>query len=274
MGRASSSWFHLLAIDLDGTTLTKDRKPHPKNYEAFRRAAENGLLIVPATGRSKDSLRPYAEALGLGQAAICCNGAHVVGPTGEDVAHHGVDRTVFDLLVSYGKEMDVHVHMYSYGRLIFFEPSPWGDLYVSRLTTLEATYCDIATARNLPITKVMIVDDASRIPLHLARLRPQLDPQMAAITESEPEYLEFLHPLANKGHALHTLAEALGVPQERTAAIGDYLNDLEMIRWAGIGAAVANALSEIREIADVVVASNEDGGVASFIDSLLVNQRE
>jgi Cof subfamily protein (haloacid dehalogenase superfamily) len=274
MGWPLTSPIRLLAVDLDGTVLTKNRKPHPQNSEAFRRAREAGIVVVPASGRSLDSLRPYAEELGTGLAAICCNGAHVVGPEGEEVVHHGLDVSVLDMLLQYGEANNVHVHMYSRGELIFFSNSVWGDLYITRLTTMTPVWRSVADARTLPITKVMIVDDASNIPVHRDRIALLLDSRLVAITESEAEYLEFLHPLANKGNALRTLAGHLGVPQEQTAAIGDYLNDLEMIRWAGIGAAVANALTEVRECADVVVASNEEGGVASFIDSLLVNQRE
>ena len=71
------------------------------------------------------------------------------------------------------------------------------------------------------------------------------------------------------------LSESLGIPQSETAAIGDYLNDLEMVEWAGIGAAMGNAIDEVKSVANVVVQTNNEAGVAGFIDYLLEkNERE
>jgi hydroxymethylpyrimidine pyrophosphatase-like HAD family hydrolase len=96
-----------------------------------------------------------------------------------------------------------------------------------------------------------------------------IDPAVARPTESEPEYLEFMHPLWNKGNGLRLLAEYMNIPQEQTAAIGDYLNDLEMLQYAGYSGAVANGAEAVRMIADVIAPSNDDGGVAWFIDRIL-----
>ena len=104
-------------------------------------------------------------------------------------------------------------------------------------------------------------------------MEKRINLQTAALTESEPEYLEVLSANANKGLGLKALSEALGIAQGETAAIGDYLNDIEMIQWSGIGAAMGNALPEVKVSADIVVPTNEEAGVAYFIDYLIERNR-
>jgi len=130
----------------------------------------------------------------------------------------------------------------------------------------------LATAdqvRRMSLLKLILIDNPAVIRRHRDELGALLPSDIAFLTESEPEYLEVLSPNANKGLGLKTLSESMGIRQDETAAIGDYLNDVEMVRWAGIGAAMANAVDEVKLAADIHVRSNDDGGVAQFIDYLL-----
>ncbi len=89
------------------------------------------------------------------------------------------------------------------------------------------------------------------------------------LTESEPEYLEFLPAHANKGEALATLSQSLEIPQQNVMAIGDYLNDLEMVSWAGFGVAMGNAVDEVKATAKAITGINDEGGVAMAISAVL-----
>ncbi|MFX9019979.1 HAD hydrolase family protein, partial [Acinetobacter baumannii] len=77
---------------------------------------------------------------------------------------------------------------------------------------------------------------------------------------------EFLAYGCSKGKALQALCGSLDVDQSEVAAIGDFLNDVEMVDWASLGGAVGNAHEAVKRVAQVVVASNDDGGVAEFIE--------
>jgi hydroxymethylpyrimidine pyrophosphatase-like HAD family hydrolase len=123
--------------------------------------------------------------------------------------------------------------------------------------------------RQMNLLKLILIDHPSAIKGHHDALADLLSPRLGALTESEPEYLEVLSPEASKGLGLKVLSESLSIAQSETAAIGDYLNDLEMVQWAGIGAAMANAQPEVKSIAQVEVATNNDAGVAEFIDYLI-----
>jgi hydroxymethylpyrimidine pyrophosphatase-like HAD family hydrolase len=80
--------------------------------------------------------------------------------------------------------------------------------------------------------------------------------------QTSPKYLDFYCEGVNKGSAVKRLAQHLGIPLERVIAIGDYYNDLDMFKIAGLSIAMGNAPSEVRRAADLVAPANDEGGAA------------
>jgi len=259
----------LLAIDIDGTLLTRDRVPHPDNIVAVRRATEAGIRVVLASGRVAASMREFSDQLGLDGAMICSNGGHVQGLGGVELLHLGLAEEAVDITLKYADRLGIHVNAYTRNEIFFLSDSSWGEMYRRRVQSVQPKLSSSAEVRQMDVLKLILIDEPLKIPIHRAALEKLLSNHIASLTESEPEYLEVLSPAANKGFGLKVLSESLGIRQEETAAIGDYLNDLEMVTWAGIGAAVENAHEDVKEAADIVVPSNNDGGVARFIEYLL-----
>jgi hypothetical protein len=264
----------LIATDFDNTLLTRDRTPHPRSVDAIRRAIAAGVVVVFASGRIRRSILAYTEPLGLQGPIAACNGADVIAADGEQIAFYPVDPRVMDTVVAYCRANDVHVNVYTRHEVLYLNQSDWGDVYLSRVRSVQPRKATIEEARSLEISKILLLDSPEAVARHRKALVAELDPALARVTESEPEYLEFLRASVSKGEALRNICDRLGISQAETAAIGDFQNDLEMIQWAAVGAAVANASAEVLEAADVVVGSNEEGGVGEFIDSLLANARE
>jgi len=264
----------LIAIDLDGTFLTSARVPHPENIAAVQRAQEAGVQIVFASGRIRPSMLPFIAPLGLERPVVCSNGGHVIGPDGEELAHFGITREIFEIVLEYVRANGVHLNVYTREEMYFLSDSPWGEEYVHRTRTVRPKVTDSAHAASLDVLKVILIDEPEAIKHHAQALRKQLPEDAARLTESEPEYLEVLHPQADKFTGLQLLTEHLGIEQLHTGAIGDFWNDLEMIRWAGVGGAIGNAIPEVREAADFVARRNDEAGVAQFIDWVLANRRE
>ncbi|MCW5942932.1 MAG: HAD family phosphatase [Fimbriimonadaceae bacterium] len=264
----------LLAIDLDGTLLNEDREIPDENVRAVRRASEAGIRVVIATGRVLSAVRRYVERLGLAGPVVCSNGAYVVDGDGSEIAHTGLLPAGRDALLDYGERSGAHLNLYSREALYFLRESRWCSVYRRRAGFERTTTLDGRDARRIEATKMLLIDDPSNLPGHVEALREPIDAGLIAVVYSEPEYVEFLRPGVHKGRGVATVARHLGVPANRVAAIGDYLNDLEMIRWAGISGAVANAHPTVLGAADRVVPSNNEAGVARFIDSLLHNGQE
>ena len=263
----------LLAVDLDGTLLTSERVPHPENVLALRRAHEAGILVVPASRRIAASIAQFSKELGLSPAMICSNGSHVQGPDGNELLHIGLSKEAVEITLKYTEAVGVHTSAYTRNDLFFLTDSPWGEVYRQRVRSVMPKSATAGEVRQMNLLKLILIDHPSAIKGHHDALADLLSSRLGALTESEPEYLEVLSPEASKGLGLKVLSESLGIAQSETAAIGDYLNDLEMVQWAGIGAAMANAVPEVKAVAQLKVTTNNNAGVAEFIDYLIERNR-
>jgi Cof subfamily protein (haloacid dehalogenase superfamily) len=260
----------LLALDIDGTLLTSDRQIHQAHMEAVKRAISGGITVVLASGRSLPSMRPFLDQLELrGGPAIAANGAHVVGPGEVDIA---VERLAVHerlTIIEFAEERSLHLNAYSTDKLYFHHESEWGEMYMRRVKSVLPTPCTTAEFRTLSAVKLMLVGDPVRLQHERALIGQRLDATKVAMTFSEPEYLEFLPGGIDKGWGLRVLAEHLGIAQAEAAAAGDFHNDLEMLAWAGMSAAMATAPDEVKAVATMVVPGSDEGGLAIFIESLL-----
>ena len=255
----------LLALDIDHTLLDHNRQIQPDNIPAVRAAVDAGLEVVLASGRFRPSMLGFESQLGLNGPVIVSNGAMVYDGEGNSLLERFVDKDAFDAVYEFAKANDAHLNVYTETELLFVNTGPWGEIYLKRLHSIAPIHALATDARKQDILKLMLADDPERIKEFRVQLNELLDLSKVNITESEPEYLEVLALGASKGNALEFLAGHLNVRQDEVAAIGDFLNDIEMVEWAGLGGAVANGHPNLLAIADVVVKSNDDGGVAQFI---------
>ena len=114
----------------------------------------------------------------------------------------------------------------------------------------------------LAIAEPGVIDDAQ------ARLT-RMFPQGVCFAKSKPRYLEIVREGVDKGRAIEALAGALGVAREEVMAFGDGQNDAPMIRWAGLGVAVENAVDECRRAAARIAPKNTADGVAQVVERML-----
>jgi Cof subfamily protein (haloacid dehalogenase superfamily) len=266
----------LLALDLDGTLLNSERKLSPRNRDAVKAAVKQGVTVVLASGRIQSSLKPFADQMELNGPFVCGNGAHVVGTNMDELAFHEVPISVRKTTMDFAETHGIHFQAYTRSDLYFLRESEWASVYRKRLgsNAIQPKVAPFDEMLRMPLSKIMLVGDPGELKGHRPTIESYVSGTGVRLTVSEPEYLEFLAPMANKGAGIQTVAHAMGIPQEQTAAVGDYLNDLEMLEWAGFAASVANATPEAKAISDVCVASNNDDGVAEFIDSYVLNQQE
>jgi HAD superfamily hydrolase (TIGR01484 family) len=92
----------------------------------------------------------------------------------------------------------------------------------------------------------------------------------ASVVRSQPYYLDFTHPLANKGVAFRALSKVLGIAAERIAVVGDGMNDVAMFEQAGMSIAMGNAFPEVRRAAQFVTASNAQDGFAHAVERFIL----
>ncbi|HJP83608.1 MAG TPA: Cof-type HAD-IIB family hydrolase [Fimbriimonadaceae bacterium] len=262
----------LLAIDLDGTLLTSEKQITQRSLNAIRSAQRAGVTVVLASGRIRPSMLPFAKRTGLDTGPMVSgNGSHLLLSASETLHRLFLDKSALRTITDYAWSSNLHLNIYTEDELYFLRDTPWGDLYRSRVDSVVPKLLD-RSVEELPVLKVLLVDHPVEIPNHLTILRELVPTDKARATESEPEYLEFMNPSATKGFAIAALVSHLGFDQDEVAAIGDYLNDLEMLEFVGLSGAVANAHSAVLDLAKIHVSSNDSDGVAQFIENHVLKQ--
>jgi hypothetical protein len=262
----------LIAIDLDGTLLRADHTPHPYVTNLLLRAREDGIRIVIASGRSIQSIRKVLLGIWEVDAAVATNGADVWAGANHPIHRDKLNDAVKKRVVSYAVEHNLHLSCYSTDGTYALHESEYLREYRHLVQGLPVEIRTPDQILEMPIFKLVFILEASRLPGLRAEIEPELVSLGADMTESAPRYLEILPKNVNKCTGLMHLCQHLGIEQNEVAAIGDYRNDIEMLKWVGLSGAVANALPEIKSLADYTVSSNEEGGVGEFIAQFVLQR--
>jgi Cof subfamily protein (haloacid dehalogenase superfamily) len=261
--------YRLIALDVDGTLLNTEHQLSEGTKDAVRRAVQTGASIVLCTGRGPSETFAVLEELGLSGTLITHNGATTVH-SGDRALLHGFSYSLEDIgmLIRYCREHGVH-----------YNTNDIFDLYIDRITPdAETMYgifgihpirVDDLSGLERPVYKSTLfgsVEALDRLTADWQAIGCKLHP-----IRSDDRFIDVMHPEASKGNALRKLSGMLGIPREQVLAIGNYYNDIDMLRFAGLGIAMANSPEEVKEAADeVTVSNNEDGVRAALLKHVLL----
>lgn len=266
----------LIAFDLDGTILTSDKKISERSIEALKQASEKGIHIVPATGRSYYEIPQIIREQFFVRYVIALNGAEIYDSQMKKVLHRAEMSAEQALkIISYMEKLPVIYECFLEGKRWinrsfydeideFFKIQELRELIKSTRTPIE-NLKELINGNDRTIQKMQIFFKDLQLHREILREMPILFPDMA-ISSSLENNIEINGKEANKGNAISKLCAYLDINIADTIAFGDGLNDLSMIKMAGMGAAMANSVSEILEVSDIVTESNDNDGVALVIE--------
>lgn len=255
---------------MDGTLLNSERKLSERNRAAVQQAAESGVTICLASGRAVATMRAFREVMKCGGPMVTCNGAYAVAADGTCILNETLPPDAVSALVSYACEREVFTNVYSLDGIYSSHGGKFLDMYKAR-TGADLQVIGYTALGQTSATKLLYVDDPDHIPGHHTALAADADAHGYEITLSERDYIEFLPRGVNKGVGVQAVVRAMGFAHAETAAIGDWLNDLEMLKSVGFAAAPLNACDAVKEVADVVVAHHDQDAVADFIERYVLN---
>ncbi len=219
------------------------------------------------------SIAPFLAELDMPGPIVSTNGAYVLGPNGEEILHQTLEFPAQKVIIDFAKSKNIHLNSYHLFETRFSNSGKFADLYVDRTQT-KPKYQSYDELYQQKTTKLLFIDEPKKIVQYQKHLTPLLAPLNISIVISEPEYIEFLPPEINKGEGLKKLCEYLKIRPDEVAAIGDFTNDIEMMKFAGISGAVSNAHPIISKLANHMVGSNDDNGFSEFVDLILQHQNE
>ncbi len=268
----------LIVFDLDGTALNSKKQVSPRTKEAMRRAAQQGIRLVPATGRQMGDIPDHVlRSIPEASYAVTANGALVYRmPEQEVVLSRGFAVPNARRIIEECRRYKAMLHVgYGRGGVIDNQGVAWEDRWVrdeiealSRtwLFNLADTWVELAAWQDLPCKMTLIFFDPAERERAIREFSRWSEMN---ISSSEITNLEIMPPETSKGSAVSFLAACEGLDARQVMAIGNGLNDMDMLSAAGLGVAVGNAEQELKEMADVVTASCDEDGVAIAIEAIL-----
>ena len=269
----------LIAIDIDGTLLDPHGQIPAPNRDAIARAMDAGVGVALATGRRYDFARSIFEQLPAGVTLILSNGAVVKTRAGETIVRHLLPRDVArDVLRRTPQHRGTTAVLFDRPRAgqIVYETVDWD--HPLHRAFFRANREFIAT---MPLEEALTEDPLQVMFTGPCAAMRQLYDELAAeegryaVTLTEYEYRDFslvdiIRAGCSKGSALRELAESRGIGAEDVMAIGDNLNDLSMLEFAGRPIVMGNAVPELLERGWYVTRGNDDAGVAAAIETFVL----
>jgi Cof subfamily protein (haloacid dehalogenase superfamily) len=209
----------------------------------------------------------FADQVGLPLHIISYNGAVIRTGQGATLRHLSADPADTDPIVEFCAGHGYHLNFYCDDRLLVGTIGRWARFYLDQTGSPMEEIGDIRFCLGRSPTKLILIDAPDTVDSLVDLMRRDYG-QRLYITKTNPEYLEFMPLEANKGTALETLAGSLGIDRSETMAIGDGLNDLPMLEWAGVSVAMAGSAPEVLSAAGEIAPSAADDGVAVILDWL------
>ena len=259
----------LICTDLDGTLLRNDKSISAENYEAIEYFKREGGYFTFVTGRMPYTSKKLYDMIKPNAPVGCINGGGIYDferdeylwsvTLPEDVKE--LVEAVIEGVPSCGVQMNALDKIYfcrENSRMAKFRQFTGAPNIVGNHRTLD-----------VPIAKVVFGDDDLDSISRIAEILNS-HPRTTEFDyiRSERTLYEILPKGVSKGGLLPRLAEILDVKMSRTVAVGDYNNDVSMIRAAGVGIAVANAVEEAKNAADRITVSNEEHAIAKIISEI------
>jgi len=265
----------LIAIDLDGTLLNGKKEISKTNQEVLAQAKAKGIKIVLCTGRPLKAILPYLDVLDLrsaGDYSITFNGGLVQkNDTGEIVDKQTLSVADVQDLLALAKQMDMPLDVLRDEVVLCFPTSSDHQTIYPKLNPLlvfqSATQQEL-TAEAL-YNKAVVAYDQKELDQWIPKI-PAKFKERYEVIKTRSNLLEFMPKGVTKAYGIQLLAQELGIEQAEVMAIGDEENDLSMIAYAGVGVAMGNAISAVKEAADVVTATNEEDGVAKIVSEYVL----
>lgn len=274
--------YKMIAIDLDGTLLTDEKKISNLNKLIIKKAMSAGYEVVIATGRRYSTAKKFVEDID-DDLVILANNGNVVRNIKDDkvLLKKYLDKKDFHILIEEGKKIGlypiIHVDYFDEGFDIIVEFDVDDTKYSNYLSSNIDGYKkveDFLRVEDPRVLTVVYVGDKDMLEsFHQDIIHRYPDKYSSHVMENltaAGALLEVMNPLGSKWLSLLEYSKEKGISKEQIIAIGDDNNDIEMIEKAGLGIAMKNGSERVKKVANIITeVDNNDNGVANVLRKLL-----
>jgi len=264
--------YKMLVLDMDDTLLTDDHKISELNKKVLLEAQAKGVYVVLASGRPTSAMTAYAKELELD-----LNNSYIISFNGAIISTVKDDLVLFEQkltqeqiheLYDYSVKMKTHIITYLDNEIISETDSEYIEIEKDITGLAHRKVASFKEAIDRPAVKCILLEN----PAYLKEVEKDLKKAMPhlSVAMSKPFFLEAAQYGIDKAASLKFLAAKLNIHQSEIIAVGNAGNDLTMIEYAGLGVWVDNVTPELRDRANVIVASNNNDGVAEVVQRYIL----
>lgn len=276
MNKSTALPYSIIALDLDGTLTNSEKNITPRTFDALMKAQREGVRLVLASGRPTFGIAALANQLQLadyGGYVLSYNGGRIIDWCEKTVIFSQVvDQKLVPILYDFAEKAQLPIVTYLPEAILASKNEGEYLAEEARINGMPVVVAQNFVEEAMQIeggsTKFLIPGEPELLIQLESEMKAALSEQME-VFRSAPFFLELPPKGIDKAQSLQRLLTHLGLERESLMAFGDGFNDLSMIQFAGQGVAMANAVEEVKSIADFVTTSNEEDGIAHALEQLL-----
>lgn len=276
MNKSTALPYSIIALDLDGTLTNSEKIITLRTFDALMKAQREGVRLVLASGRPTFGIAALANQLQLadyGGYVLSYNGGRIIDWCEKTVIFSQVvDQKLVPILYDFAEKAQLPIVTYLPEAILASKNEGEYLAEEARINGMPVVVAQNFVEEAMQIaggsTKFLIPGEPELLIQLESEMKAALSEQME-VFRSAPFFLELPPKGIDKAQSLQRLLTHLGLERESLMAFGDGFNDLSMIQFAGQGVAMANAVEEVKSIADFVTTSNEEDGIAHALEHLL-----
>ncbi|WP_138206829.1 Cof-type HAD-IIB family hydrolase [Haloimpatiens lingqiaonensis] len=258
--------YKLLALDMDGTLLNSESRLEKENIESIKKCLDKGVKVVLASGREFNAIKKYVDKLNITEELVTINGAVIVRAENKQIVKiHTMDKKMCKEIISKLREENI-----SY--IVFDKENSYVDKENSEFEYIREK--SIAVCLNVQdcndiedITKIVGVCFTEE---EKNKFNKIIKPYNVPVMQTGTYYFEIGNEDISKKYAIEYIAKINNIKREEVIAVGDSENDIEMIKYAGLGVAMGNAYDNVKKISDYVTDTNDNHGVSKVIEKFIL----
>ncbi|WP_239326535.1 Cof-type HAD-IIB family hydrolase [Paenibacillus sp. ACRRX] len=279
--------YQLLALDMDGTLLNRNKVITPFVQQTLQSLIRKGVNVMIASGRFPASVWLHGQHIGMTCPLVAFNGAVILDANTGELKHgYPIVPAAARRIAELAEQTSTYVHFYGYQELFVREINamnaswPLANVVIDPRKPLAyehyqeqadriqvkavGSLLNFVQANDVPLYKATMISDDTQL---LDELYKELGAQQEfALTRTGQRRFDINAAGVSKRSGLEVVSHTLGLAPSAAVAIGDYDNDIDMLQWAGLGIAMANGSELAKQAANAITASNEEDGVAKAVN--------
>ncbi|MBC1713712.1 HAD family phosphatase [Listeria welshimeri] len=272
-----------IILDIDGTLLNDDKKISPETKKALITAQQNGVKLILASGRPTTGMHLYAEQLEMKKyhgLLVSYNGAKVVDcQTKEELFNQTLTIAEGKAVLEHMKQFEVKVMIdkddYMYVNNVYdcYIPYKGEEINIIQYESRGGNFklCekeDLAAFLDYRINKILTAGDPGYMQKNYQAMMAPFKNTLNCVFTAD-FYFEFTAKNVDKAKALDTVLTPMGIHAENIIAFGDGHNDITMVKYAGTGIAMDNAVPKLKAVANSITLSNNKDGIAHVLNNFI-----